>query len=312
MRPQILKYIKHLSLQDHKTLSQKALKTCEEVGELAKVVLPYDGAFATNHRFVAEERILEESVDTILCALSLAYDLGFDDDDIALMMERKTEKWASLQRKEEGITYPLPYEVHVTVSLTSTDDHINLFKETCATLGVKPIVLELTTPTTHLQDVMTSSKHYGNNRSAYEYAEQISSDLRNRGFVVVRTKIETVPWHPAAPQESEDTMPPGCYFESHVPVIVHRDKLQLLREYMIKRGGVHMSRNTFKRLDGGMVVQMLTLRSYEGVRSEFEDAVAVLSQELMSEGYDVGRIITEFAIFDTKLSHDAAWLQATS
>lgn len=29
-------FIKELSIQDKKTLSQKALKTCEEVGELAK------------------------------------------------------------------------------------------------------------------------------------------------------------------------------------------------------------------------------------------------------------------------------------
>lgn len=37
-------FIKKLSLSDKKTLSQKALKTCEEVGELAKAVLPFDSA----------------------------------------------------------------------------------------------------------------------------------------------------------------------------------------------------------------------------------------------------------------------------
>lgn len=34
----------------------------EEYGELARVVLPYDGADGTSHRFVEKERVLEESV----------------------------------------------------------------------------------------------------------------------------------------------------------------------------------------------------------------------------------------------------------
>lgn len=45
-------YIKSLSLKDKKTLSQKCLKLTEEVGELAKAILPYDSAHGTNHRFI--------------------------------------------------------------------------------------------------------------------------------------------------------------------------------------------------------------------------------------------------------------------
>jgi hypothetical protein len=36
MNKNTLDYIRSLSTNDKKTLSQKALKTCEEVGELAK------------------------------------------------------------------------------------------------------------------------------------------------------------------------------------------------------------------------------------------------------------------------------------
>ncbi len=47
-----MKYIQLLTETDQKSLSQKALKACEEVGELAKVFLPFENAHACNHRFV--------------------------------------------------------------------------------------------------------------------------------------------------------------------------------------------------------------------------------------------------------------------
>lgn len=45
MNKQFFDYLRHLSKQDRKTLSQKALKLFEEGGELARVILPFDGAF---------------------------------------------------------------------------------------------------------------------------------------------------------------------------------------------------------------------------------------------------------------------------
>ncbi len=77
MSPELFEYIQRLSLADKKTLSQKALKVAEESGELAKVVLPFDNAAGTIHRFIEKGRILEESVDVILTAISIAYELGY-------------------------------------------------------------------------------------------------------------------------------------------------------------------------------------------------------------------------------------------
>jgi hypothetical protein len=51
INPDLIEFIKTLSLNDKKTLTQKALKTSEEVGELAKAVLPFEGAAGTLHRF---------------------------------------------------------------------------------------------------------------------------------------------------------------------------------------------------------------------------------------------------------------------
>lgn len=115
MDKDLLKYIRTLSENDTKTLTQKALKTSEEVGELAKVVLPYENAAGTLHRFVNRRQILDSAADIILCALSIAHELDYTDQEINDMIHAKATKWSGLQAKEKKVKYPLPYEIHVTI-----------------------------------------------------------------------------------------------------------------------------------------------------------------------------------------------------
>lgn len=313
MTPKLLDYIRHLSKQDKKNLSQKTLKVAEETGELAKVALPYDNAFATTHRFVAREQILEESVDVMLTALSVAYDLDFTDDEIDEMVALKTEKWAMLQYKESQIVYPLPYEIHVTVKLSEDTNlrhaALDTFKYDCGEVGVKPIVLDLQTQQgiSIMDDVMTSSKHFGDNTSAFMEARRIAEELSWRGYDVVRTKIETVPWHPAAPIDNQ-LMPPDCYFESHIPIIVENDRIDALRQQLPV--GLHLSQNVFKQNEDGTVVIMGTLRSYDMSSSAFQCEVKRVVEYLTVYGYSVGKTHVEFAIYDTKGSHDSAWIES--
>lgn len=301
----LLDRVKALSATDTKTLSQKALKTAEEVGELAKVVLPYDNAFATTHRFIESGQILQEVADVMLTALSIAYDLGYDHDDIFDMMEHKADKWERLQTKS-SVSYPLPYEIHITI----TDiQHISEFKEACAKIGVKPIVLQLQNQSGQrvMGDVMTSSKHYGTNRSAYEAACQIASELDLFGFSVVRVKIESVPWHPAAPANATETMPPGCYFESHLPINIAVEDIPSLRE-LCEQFDLHTSRNIFKQNADGTVVLMTTFRRSNLGYVDFQAIVDSIVYSLTSHGYNIGKSVVEFSVYDTKNSHDAAWL----
>lgn len=315
MNKQFLDYIRSLTKTDKKTLSQKALKTAEEVGELAKVVLPYDNAYATNHRFVERERILEEAMDTLLCALSIAYELGFSDEEVDEMLMRKAEKWAMLQAKEQDLKYPVPYEIHITVQIDphrDADHEIDIFKKSCTALGVKPIVIDLQKGDGEsvMHDVMTSSKHFGDNSSAYQAARAIATQLQASEFNVVRTKIETVPWHPAAPKFNNEQMPKDCYFESHLAVTLPDEKeLDRLRTAN-KFGafGLHISQNVFKRMDDGKFVIMGTYRAYTGTTQQFIDRVQHIKQRLEDIGFTVGKPITEFAVYDTKVSHDASWL----
>jgi hypothetical protein len=232
------------------------------------------------------------------------------------MMWRKAEKWDGLQAREAGVKYPVPFELHVTVDSAERE----AFKEACAELAVKPIVLALqdTSGDTVLHDVMTSSVHLGDNRSAAAELERIGEGLKARGLNVVRRKIETVPWHPAAPSEKNgvSSMPPDCYFESHLNTVVcakdedDSARLRALLGQIARTHNAHLSRNAFKRLTGAAYTVMVTLRSYSAQREAFEASRDALVDEIRQAGFEVEKVITEFSVFDSRVSHDASWLKA--
>lgn len=305
-------YIKELSIKDKKTLSQKALKLTEEVGELARVVLPYDSAHGTNHRFIDREALLEEVVDVYLTNISIAHSLGFTEEEFNEMLQKKTEKWGSLQAKEEKAEFPLPFEIHVTVKLVPEDSpdqtQVDLFKKVCKEIGVKPIVLDLENGgESVMKDVMTSSHFYGDNKTSYEECMRISNSLERSGFIVSRNKIESVPWHPAAPVNDGDKMPENCYYEAHIGCVItpeQKDKLQEIAE----RVGSHLSRNFFKKLENGKFVNMITHRNYGDLYKHFEGQVNYLKDLLDGDKIEYEKVITEFSVYDTNVSHDSKWL----
>jgi NTP pyrophosphatase (non-canonical NTP hydrolase) len=338
----IEEYIKELSKKDKKTLSQKALKLVEEVGELARVVLPYDSAHGTNHRFIDRDALLEEIADVHLTNISIAHSLGFTEDELNDMMIRKAEKWATLQAKEDKATFPLPYEIHVTVDLENSYTHkhineesLNEFKEDCKCIGVKPIVIDLEMKDkSSMKDVMTSSKFFGDNRTAYEESERITKRLKEMGYEVVRKKIETVPWHPAAPQDKDkdhplwhgEPIPNGCYFESHIGVLVTKETkpdleelVDFLNESICELSGTaKLSKNFFKKTEDGRFVNMLTYRSNMANAKEFESEVRSIERIIsgkndwsMLDGFrsfEYEKVEIEYAVYDTNVTHDAKWI----
>lgn len=320
-------FIKKLSIKDKKTLSQKALKLVEEVGELARVILPYDSAHGTNHRFTNKQEILEELVDVHLSNISIAHSLGFSDEEFNNMLVKKSEKWSKLQAAEEKAEFPLPYEIHITVDTSDMRDtilfdrkpfDIEQFKVACNEIGVKPIVIDL--EINELKDVMTSSKFFGDNRTAYEESERISNELFEFGFEVVRKKIETVPWHPGAPVISTGKeIPNDCYFESHIGVIITKDEKEMLNEFVNSTltngdiielsGTAKLSKNFFKKADeNGNFVNMLTYRSNMCGSSKFKLEVEGIKHLLNEEGFNFEKLEVEYAIYDTNVSHDNKWI----
>jgi NTP pyrophosphatase (non-canonical NTP hydrolase) len=321
-------FIKDLSIKDKKTLSQKTLKLVEEVGELSRVILPFDSAPGTNHRFSDRERILEEVVDVYLSNISIAHSLGFTEEEFNEMLNKKTDKWAKLQLKEAEVTFPLPYEIHVTVDTSENffECDIDGFKSKCQEIDVKPIVLDLEMKEGTLKDVMTSSKHFGDNRTAYEEANRIANKLTSLGYKVVRNKIETVPWHPAAPTfNTGEPIPNGCYFESHIGVVITPDEKELLKEFVdglnkgcteagrIELGGTSkLSQNFFKKSkDGSKFVNMLTYRDNMTCKEDFEHAVDAIKWSLTECNFDFEKVEVEYALYDTNVNHDSKWILGT-
>lgn len=308
MEKSTLEHLKLLTKLDTKTLSERVMKLFEEGGELAKVVAPYENVSSTRHRFVEKNKVLEEVIDTLLVSYSIAYHMDFTDEEVEDMFKQKLLKWNNILTKEEKTRgKPVPYEIHITVQ--SDTASIDRFKEACAEIEVKPIVLSLqTTQASHImQDVMTSSVFLGDNTSVYNRATQIADSLTEKGFTVVRKKIETVPWHPAAPSNRGDVMPKNCYFESHVAVRTSAEKKERLRA-LAEKYNAHMSKNVFKVVDENNFVQMMTLRWYDGIYSDFDSLVDGFIDELKTSGFDLDKKIVEFSVYDTKVSHDAEWL----
>jgi hypothetical protein len=212
---------------------------------------------------------------------------------------------------------------------------IEEFKEDCNEIGVKPIVIDLEiNDGSILKDVMTSSKFFGDNRGAYEESERICKELRSRGYKVVRNKIETVPWHPAAPQYKDkdhplfhgEPIPNGCYFESHIGIIISQEEKEDLNELVDFlnesicefSGTAKLSRNFFKRSESGKFVNMLTYRSNMVTCKEFESEVRSIEKIISGKNdwsllsnfkkFDYEKVEIEYAVYDTNVTHDAKWI----
>lgn len=307
MNKTTLDYISSLSLLDSKSMNSKTNKLFEEGGELAKKVLAFSDAQGSRHKFVTPEGILEEIADIILVVRSMAYELKFSHQDIEEMIKYKADKWASLMESESRMGDEIPYEIHITIEEAGQDEFLSV----CKNLDVKPIVLALHAGDEFIKDVMTSSVYMGSNSGAYIEMERISKGLAKAGFKVLREKIETVPWHTAAPSRKYGNleMPKDCYFESHLGIkMTGCDKEKTLLEEVCKSLDCHLSRNFFKKRDDGSFTIMATYRKYNGVSEDFISSVKAISSELNSLGFNVEKVITEFSIFDTRVSHDYNWI----
>jgi len=224
------------------------------------------------------------------------------------MDEARAEACASCERcvlAAPAAGGPLPYEIHVTVAEADVEG----FRRSCADLGVKPLFLALQLAAGGIaKDVMTSSVHFGNDASASREALRISGGLALAGYDVIRTKIETVPWHPDAPSVANGRVPgPGQYFEAHLAVTCATGDREGLSA--IARGlGLHLSRNVLKDKGDGTGVVMATGRSGEATYEAFRYRAEACREAIRSAGYPVDKLIVEYAILDSREARDAAWL----
>lgn len=309
MQNSLIEEIIDITNLDKKNLVATYVKLGEETDELAREILAYVNEPSTLHRYSTKSDIIEECIDTALVAISIAIKAGADSEEINKMFRLKLDKWATILQNEgrlKDIT-KIPFEIHCTVNANS--DIENLLAA-CNHANVKLISLELINHNGDTYpDVMTSSKFYGTNSEAITEVNRIKDILLNFGITISRSKIETVPWHPLAPQTSSSKMPTGCYFESHIAIILPSGTI-ISELYDLKAlchlHNAHFSRNIFKE-NLNNLIQMVTIRTYND-REEFDSKVNTFIQELSKLGFEHERIISEFALYDTNIHHDVSWL----
>jgi len=80
---------------DQKTPLQATAKLAEELGELMREVLIVEGTPGCVYRGSSRGKLVEETADVMLCLLAVMRKLNIQPGDIALEMQRKSEKWVA-------------------------------------------------------------------------------------------------------------------------------------------------------------------------------------------------------------------------
>lgn len=186
------------------------------------------------------------------------------------------------------------YEIHITVK----DADVEKFKDACEEIGVKPILLDLQKE--GLFDLMTSSIiKTAFLEEAYNIATSIYAQLLVRNFIVIRSKIETVPWNP------EISKCPNGYYETHLAIKCPDSMLPALKEIAILAKS-HISKNIFKKIDD-VPVYMVTYRTYSQNIKLHENYVNIIKKALGE--FEITKVISEFCVFDSNLDHDNEWIK---
>lgn len=187
------------------------------------------------------------------------------------------------------------YEVHITVK----SNDLNQFRKDCEEIGVKPIAISLENRKglSIMRDVMTSSRHLDNWKLP---VIQITEALEQRGYRVIRRKVEENPYNPGA-----DT---PLYYESHIRVVCSPERVDDLRKIVREeRPILHISRNIFKALDNGLIQILLTYRHKETLE-HFKLAMDVNRDFLTKHGFVFDKVEVEAAIYDSNEKHDEKWI----
>lgn len=198
------------------------------------------------------------------------------------------------------------YEIHITVK---SDGEIEQFKEACALLEVKPLVVQLSEGQVP-DDVMTSSSITCTPSELRDECVRILVGLEAMEWRTVRCKIECAPFHAKVANLVKEDILPFQYFESHIPVVMGPEqteddwrRLRVLAEMYT----CHVSTNAFKVQDDTRTI-MLTFRSTLFTADMFALVVTKICNFLATCFFKAEKPVVEFAIFDSNRAHDNQWI----
>ena len=210
-----------------------------------------------------------------------------------------------------GRTTPATFEAHVTVALAGAAD-LAAFRDSCAALGVKCIVIELPEGDTPVQP-MTASFHRGELLAVQEEVVAIARALVKKGFAVTRTKIEAHGRLLGAPETDADAAqaPTTSYFEFHAKLALPETADLATLAALCKAHGAHLSRNAHKLVGAdGLSERFVTLRAHAVGRINAEAGFVALCAAIAAAGHLVRNRIREYTVFDTNVGLDRGWLSS--
>lgn len=295
---QILKLnnINQLSLEEH------ARNFRENGNGLEKAVLSHQSSQTNRQRFLDRNAVLNHLVGTVIDAISILNQMGFNDEEFEDRMEFTLIKMNGDASQENSIRNRiLPFEVHLTLRIGK--EQIESFKSVCKTLGTKAYVLK-TPRNTGVCDVKSISAISGTNKEAFLESLRLEDAFKTHGFISVRRKIETTTWHPLAPTKHGDLMPRNCYFRALFSIILAPEQIQTIKNQMFELGA-HLSFNNVRVIDEQNINQLLTLRQYHGTLVEFEQDINNVLNVLTQHSIAIHCTSVDFVLYDTEMMSDS-------
>lgn len=205
-------------------------------------------------------------------------------------------------------TYAGLFEAHVTVAAGDADT-LERFRVVCVELGVKPVLIVLPRGVVRSQP-MANLIRRGTLSEAHQGATELASALEERGFSIVRVKIEAAPDNLDIPDTDEQAKShsPGNYFEYHAKLLLGDETaLEPIRQ-ACEPHRAHLSANAFKRTDGGRIERFVTLRVYQAGRREADRRLSDLLRSLEAIGHTPVKVVCEYCVYDSNLPLDDGWL----
>ncbi|MDX3840595.1 hypothetical protein [Streptomyces europaeiscabiei] len=139
------------------------------------------------------------------------------------------------------------------------------------------------------------------------------------GFGVARVKIEAAPWNEDVPRTAVEAraLPPGCYFEHHVKLVLADDAEVATVRALAERHCAHVSRNARRELDGRSEPdgrggrgheRFVTQRCRDVGRPEARRRLDALLDALAGAGFKAVEVEEEFVVHDDRPALDSGWI----
>jgi len=194
---------------------------------------------------------------------------------------------------------PTLFEIHITT--TELDEPlIAEFVAFCATIGAKPILIELPAGRQRQQPMISKVVRLDEPNDIHPILAELEAAFVAAGFPVERVKVE-VPTSYITAGKSAFPKFHGGYYEWHGKVGV--SDIPGLKELCEHFGG-RLSRNALKGAPGQRLV---TLRSFQS-EYLFNSSVSRAKNMLGRAGYELRKEEGEYCVYDTNKQPDAGWL----